>query len=509
MLINTHDLAHVLQQQGLLTADQLPLSQPTLLHDVVNEKILNPMQIAQACADYFGLHTVNLLQTPIDTTLPNLITHSLFFQYAFLPLRKNEKELLIAVSDPHYLYLANELKFQLNLTVTVAFAPYDQLMSYLNGIISQSIYSSLSDGLIENSIITVTNQLVTDAIYRRASDIHCEILQSFYRIRMRIDGILHEIVQLPTNVAAAITSRFKIMAQLDIAEKRMPQDGRFTFTTITGISRDCRLSSCPTIFGEKMVIRLLNPTKHLLHMDELGLESSQKQPLLNAITEPQGLILVTGPTGSGKTITLYTILNYINTLEKNISTIEDPVEIYLPGINQVNINIKAGLNFTTALRAFLRQDPDVIMVGEIRDYETASMAIRAAHTGHLVLSTLHTNSAAEALTRLVNMGIEPFNIASTVRLIIAQRLVRLHCTNCHGAGCESCLQGYQGRTGIFEIIPIDLQLRELILANASASVIATTAEKYGIQNLWQIGLNKANAGITSMTEIHRVLPSPH
>jgi type IV pilus assembly protein PilB len=464
------------------------------------------MQIAQACADYFGLPHINLSKNPIDTSLATLITHPLFFQYAFLPLNKNENELTIAISDPYYLFLANELKFQLNLNINMVFASYDQLMSHLNDIISKSIYLQTND---ETSIITLTNQLLTDAIYRGASDVHGEILQQFYRIRMRIDGILHEIVQLPINLAAAITSRFKIMAELDIAEKRMPQDGRFTFTTITGITRDCRISSCPTIFGEKIVIRLLNPTKHLLQIDELGLEHSQQQILLKAITEPQGLILITGPTGSGKTITLYTILNRINTQEKNISTIEDPVEIHLSGINQVNINLKAGLNFTTALRAFLRQDPDIIMVGEIRDFETASMAIRAAHTGHLVLSTLHTNSAAEALTRLVNMGIESFNIASTVTLIIAQRLVRIRCTHCDGIGCEFCLQGYKGRTGIFEILPIDQQLRELILANAPASVIAATTEKHGIQNLWQIGLNKVNARITNMTEIYRVLPSQH
>ena len=279
----------------------------------------------------------------------------------------------------------------------------------------------------EAPVVTLIQRILEDAIHHDASDIHFEPFSDHYRVRMRIDGILHTITNPSIHLANAIASRLKVMSDLDISERRLPQDGRFTFQSSTSVSRDCRINCCPTLFGEKLVVRLLNPNKSLMDIDKLGLEKQDQKKLMTAIHQPQGLVLVTGPTGSGKTVTLYTTLNLLNAESKNISTIEEPVEIQLKGINQVHVNHKAGLDFSTALRAFLRQDPDIIMVGEIRDKETASMAIRAAQTGHLVLSTLHTNSAAETLTRLINMEIAPFNIASSVSLIIAQRLIRKLC----------------------------------------------------------------------------------
>ena len=323
---------------------------------------------------------------------------------------------------------------------------------------------------LETPAVTFVEQILTDAIHRNASDIHCEPQADIYRVRMRIDGILHEITQAPPHLSSSIISRLKILAQCDISERRLPQDGRFTFTALNGQTRDCRLSSCPTLFGEKIVVRLLDANKKLLTIEELGLSPRDQTLLLNALAQPQGLILVTGPTGSGKTITLYTALEHLNRKTHNISTAEEPVEIQLSGINQVNIHEKAGLTFASVLKAFLRQDPDIIMVGEIRDRETAEIAIRAAQTGHLVLSTLHTNSAPDTLIRLLNMGIAPFNLASSLRLIIAQRLVRKLCIHCQQKGCHYCVDGYNGRQGLFEFMPISKALSSLILQSNLAEI---------------------------------------
>jgi type IV pilus assembly protein PilB len=360
--------------------------------------------------------------------------------------------------------------------------------------------------------VRFVEQTLTDAIHRQASDIHCEPLADGYRIRYRIDGLLHEILKAPLELASAVTCRLKVMSQCDISERRLPQDGRFTFGVSNEQSRECRLSTCPTLFGEKIVIRLLDSNKKILSMDELGLNGKDKSIFLKSLDSPQGLILVTGPTGSGKTITLYTALSYLNRVTHNIATVEEPVEIQLPGINQVNINDKSGLGFAAVLRAFLRQDPDILMVGEIRDQETANIAIRAAQTGHLVLATLHTNSAAATFTRLINMGIAPFNVMSSVRLIIAQRLVRKLCDRCKvpnteicsplrdylAKGCEHCAEGYQGRTGIFEFLPISKE-------NAALLSQQSSLEQQGIQTLWRSGLEKVSEGITSLQEIYRVV----
>lgn len=389
----------------------------------------------------------------------------------------------------------------------------------------------LKNDLDDAAIIRFLQQILIDAILNNASDIHFEPFENFYRIRMRIDGLLHEIIQPSADSAQRMTARLKVLSKLDIAEKRLPQDGRFTFSA-EKISKECRISSCPTLFGEKIVVRILDAMQINLDINQLGLESQQQQLFLQHILQPQGMILVTGPTGSGKTVTLYTALNLLNTLDKNISTVEEPVEINLTGINQVQVNLKAGLTFSTALRAFLRQDPDIIMVGEIRDLETAEIAIRAAQTGHLVLSTVHTNSAPETLTRLLNMGISAFNIASSISLIIAQRLVRKLCINCKqpqklpekallqagfqateindlkifmATGCKDCIKGYKGRIGIFEIMPISESLAQLIMAENNSLTIAAHARKNGMQTLYESALNKVRHGITSLEEINRVI----
>ncbi len=509
----THGFTHAIQ--GLLTQKQLDdavneasARRQPLLHFLANEKLLNPETMAKAIADYFNLEYVDLTnyqnkELPIENFYQEHLQH-----YAALPLEKKDDTLIVAISDPHHFHLIESIKFQTKLKIQTVIAPYDQLTTFINKIINdlfQKDFLSPKNNSREASAVALIDRILTDAVYRQASDIHFEPMQHRYRIRIRIDGILHETIQPPIQLSTMIASRLKIMAALDISEKRLPQDGRFTFSLKTGLNRDCRLSTCPTLFGEKLVVRILNPHKHLLSVEELGLNEKSKRLFIDAIQKPQGLILVTGPTGSGKTITLYTALNMLNDIHKNIVSIEDPVEIQLNGINQVNVHPKAGLNFSKALRAFLRQDPDIIMVGEIRDEETANMAIRAAQTGHLVLTTLHTNSAAEALTRLVNMGVAPYNIASSVNLIVAQRLVRKTCLHCLSSGCQFCMSGYKGRTGVFETLGISSAIKKLIASNASAHRLAEQAQQEGMQSLWDAASDKVKAGITTPAEIIRVI----
>jgi type IV pilus assembly protein PilB len=356
----------------------------------------------------------------------------------------------------------------------------------------------------DEPVIKFVNHVIQHALQQTASDIHIEPYTAHCRIRYRRDGILHEVAEVPSHLASRLVSRLKVMAKLDIAERRLPQDGRLQLHGM-----DIRVSTCPTLFGEKIVLRLLDPQKMSLNIDHLGFDDTQKKLFLSKIKQPQGMILVTGPTGSGKTVTLYSALHHLNTAEKNISTVEDPIEIQLTGINQVPVNPKIGLDFATVLRTFLRQDPDILMVGEIRDKETATIAIQAAQTGHLVLSTLHTNSALETITRLHSMGIEPYNIVSAVSLVIAQRLVRKLCTACkqperigkeiffRANGCDHCLQGYSGRTGIYELLPITTEITEPILNGTYLS--------QAHDSLYQAGLEKVHQGITSLSEIHRVI----
>jgi type IV pilus assembly protein PilB len=388
-----------------------------------------------------------------------------------------------------------------------------------------------ADNKQQGPMVSYLNKLMADAIQRGASDLHFEPYEQCYRVRCRIDGVLQELSQPAASWSSAIAARLKVMAQLDIAEKRLPQDGRMRLRITPQKTIDVRLSTLPTLHGEKLVMRILDSSNALLAIDALGYSAEQQAQYQQALQQAQGMILVTGPTGSGKTLSLYSGLNILNTPERNISSAEDPIEINLVGINQVQINQKIGFTFAEALRAFLRQDPDVLMVGEIRDRETAEIAIKAAQTGHLVLSTLHTNSAAESLTRLLNMGIPAYNIATSVTLIIAQRLVRLLCTQCkqahnlplaqlhqHGftadhiasmalfsaRGCEHCNHGYKGRTGIYEVMPISASLQALIMAGASSLQLAKQAQQQGMQTLRQAALGLAAAGLTSVLEANRV-----
>jgi type IV pilus assembly protein PilB len=344
------------------------------------------------------------------------------------------------------------------------------------------------------------------AIAKGASDIHFEPYQTHQRIRFRLDGILYQKKEIALNLGIRLASMLKIMARLDIGEKRLPQDGRFSLNYL-GKIYDFRLSTCPTLFGEKLAVRILNPDQISLDPTSLGLSENQHLVFEQAIRAPQGMILVTGPTGSGKTVTLYSTLNQLNRPEKNISTVEDPIEIVLPGINQVEINPKIGLTFASVLRSFLRQDPDIIMVGEIRDLETAQIALKAAQTGHLVLATLHTNSAAESLTRLINMGVSAFNLSGSLSLVIAQRLVRKICLNCQAKiiGCEKCHQGYHGRTGIFELFSISSEIKEMISKNCSPLEIERKARLLGMTTLSEAAEKKVAAKITDLKEINRVL----
>ena len=359
----------------------------------------------------------------------------------------------------------------------------------------------------DTAIIELVDQILRQAIERRASDIHFEPYQQHYRIRLRIDGLLHECTTIASSLGVRCGARLKIMANLDIAEKRLPQDGRFA-VPVSSIMQDCRLSICPTVFGEKAVVRLLNPSNASLSVAELGLSLAEQDIFYQCLSLPQGLILVTGPTGSGKTVTLYTALNLLNQSTKNIATVEDPVEINLAGINQVEINHKIGLNFATVLRTLLRQDPDIIMIGEIRDAETAQIAIKAAYTGHLVLATLHTNSAAASVTRLLNMGLAAFDLANATSLIIAQRLVRKLCQQCRQIGattCNHCHNGYLGRTAIFEMLPITQDLQELIANNCSQLQLEQKMQDLNLPSLRVAALHKIKAGITDLAEVNRVI----
>ena len=381
-------------------------------------------------------------------------------------------------------------------------------------------------------VVGFLNKVITDAIDSKSSDIHFEPYEKRFRVRYRQDGILYEVAEPPIGIASTVVARLKVMANLDISEHRLPQDGRFKMALKKGRPIDFRISTCPTMYGEKVVLRILDPTMASLDVGDLGMDETQQELFYTAVKQPQGMLLVTGPTGSGKTVTLYSALRLLNTTERNISTIEDPIEIYMEGVNQVQVNIKTGMTFSVALRAFLRQDPDVMMVGEVRDVETSDISIKAAQTGHLVLSTLHTNSAALTIARLGNMGVKAFDIVSSVTLVIAQRLVRKLCPHCKqeikdtaveftklGAlmseipdmkiyrpgSCDRCVDGYKGRIGIFEVMPMTEEMAKVIMREGTAVEIAEQAYKEGVISIAEAGLNKVKAGLTSLQEINRVV----
>lgn len=524
---------------------------------LLERKLIQANELAAFCyqesnSPWLDLDTFNPDQIP-----PEFINERLIRKNHAVPLYQRGNVLYIAVSDPTRIETLDEFQFRTRLQAEAVLVEEDKLQRLIDKLLeNESSMLGVTeqderelreidadgevreehgavnvDGKNDAPIVIYINKMLLDAIKRGASDLHFEPYEGEYRIRFRIDGVLHEIARPPFALSARIAARLKVMSQLDIAERRLPQDGRIKLRLSKNKAIDFRVSTLPTMYGEKIVLRILDAAAAMMGIESLGYESEQQKLYEEALKKPQGMILVTGPTGSGKTVSLYTGLNILNTPEVNISTAEDPVEINLHGINQVQINVKAGLTFADALRSFLRQDPDIVMVGEIRDLETAEIAIKAAQTGHLVLSTLHTNSASETLTRLMNMGVPSYNIASSVTLIIAQRLARRLCNECkepeeipkeellrqgftdeqlphlnlqHSVGCDQCTGGFKGRTGIYEVMPVTEAIQELIMSNAGSLQIARQARKEGYNSLRQSALRKVADGTISLAEANRV-----
>ena len=500
---------------------------------LVEKNLVSGEAIAKTASIEFGDPLFDLSAIDLESIPKELVTEKLIRKHHALPLFKRGNRLYVAVSDPTNLEALDEFKFHTGITTEAILVEETKLIETIEKILTDNDSSALTnlqdtdlddldissvedkdklddeaDSDVDDApIVRFVNKVLLDAINRGASDIHFEPYEKTYRVRLRQDGILSEFASPPVNLAPRLAARLKVMSRLDISERRIPQDGRFKMKLSRNRAIDFRVSTCPTLFGEKIVMRILDPSTAKMGIDALGYEDFQKTLFLNAIHRPQGMVLVTGPTGSGKTVSLYTALNILNVSEVNISTAEDPVEINLPGINQVNVNPKAGLTFSNALRAFLRQDPDIIMVGEIRDLETAEIAVKAAQTGHMVLSTLHTNSAPETLTRLMNMGIESFNLATSVTLVIAQRLARRLCSHCKTivklppealleAGfteeeiknnisvyepkeCGQCNKGYKGRVGLYEVMPVTEAIGKIIMAGGNAFDIESQMIKDG------------------------------
>ncbi|MDR2215621.1 MAG: type IV-A pilus assembly ATPase PilB [Nevskiaceae bacterium] len=519
-----------------------------------------PRDIAVVASMDFGVPLMDLDALTIDSDVTRLVSEKLLAKHRVLPMYRRGKRLFLGVADPTDLHAIDEIKFQTGLSVDAIVVEDDKLQRAVDKAIeqfeAQANMLAVDDEMVDLQgleisggddlegeasattdvddapIVRFVNKLMLDAIRRGASDLHFEPYEKIYRVRFRMDGVLKEIAQPPVQLAPKLAARLKVMARLDIAERRVPQDGRIKMRLSKNRAIDFRVSTCPTLYGEKIVMRILDPSQAMLGIDALGYEPFQKDIYLKCLAKPQGMILVTGPTGSGKTVSLYTGLNILNREDTNISTAEDPVEINLPGVNQVNVNPKVGLTFASALRAFLRQDPDVVMVGEIRDLETAEIAIKAAQTGHLVLSTLHTNDAPQTLTRLVDMGVKPYAIATSVSLIIAQRLARRLCVHCKQPidvpaealrkegfpdeeiargfqvfapkGCNHCTDGYKGRMGIYQVMPVTEEIGHLIMTGGNAMEITASAKASGVWDLRRAGLAKVSAGLTSLEEINSV-----
>jgi len=550
----------LVEEAAMLDALQAARERRTsVVSQLVASGAANARDIAVAASNEFGVPLIDLDALNVDLESIRLVSDKLLAKHRVLPLFRRGKRLFLAVADPTNLHAIDEIKFQTSLGIEAIVVEDDKLQKALDKALEQvdSQMTSLTDegdvdleslevGADEQEleekigrddvedapIVRFVNKVMLDAIRRGASDIHFEPFEKIYRVRFRIDGVLKEIAQPPVQLAPKLSARLKVMSRLDIAERRIPQDGRIKMKLSKTRAIDFRVSTCPTLFGEKIVLRILDPAQAMMGIDSLGYEPFQKELYLKYLAKPQGMILVTGPTGSGKTVSLYTGLNILNKEDTNISTAEDPSEINLPGVNQVNVNPKVGLTFATAMRAFLRQDPDVIMVGEVRDLETAEIAIKAAQTGHLVLSTLHTNDAPQTLTRLVDMGVKPYAIATSVNLIIAQRLARRLCNQCKqplevpkeallkegfsesdvGAGlkifgpkgCGNCVDGYKGRVGIYQVLPVTDAIARIILADGSAVEIGDQAAKEGVWDLRRAGLEKVKNGLTSLEEVNSV-----
>jgi len=528
---------------------------PFVTH-LVESKKLDSATVARVASQEFGVPLFDINQLDIDSIPAKVVADKIIDRHRVLPMFKRGTKLYIAIADPTNVLALDEIKFNTGLSIEGILVEEDKLAKVIesysdandttladfgddDGLEDLDIVSgdeekggNEEDGVNDTPIVKFVNKVLMDAIKTGASDIHMEPYEKSYRVRFRRDGMLQEVATPPLALAGKITARLKILSKLDIAERRVPQDGRMKMRISKNKAIDFRVNSLPTLFGEKVVLRILDPSSATLGIDKLGFEPEQKEALLKAAHSPYGMLLVTGPTGSGKTVTLYTCVNILNTPETNISTAEDPVEINLPGVNQVNVNDKVGLDFAAALRAFLRQDPDIILVGEIRDIDTASIAIKAAQTGHMVLSTLHTNSAPATLSRLVNMGVPPFNIASAVNLIVAQRLARRLCENCkqpvsvpeeallevgfkkeelngltlYGPkGCSECGDsGYKGRVGIYEVMPMSEKIGEIIMRGGTELEVEEQMLKEGVSPLRTSGLRKVKAGVTSIEEVERV-----
>ena len=520
-------------------------------------KLVTAAQLAAANSIEFGMPLFDPTALDIQASAIKLVSEELLQKHGVLPLFKRGGRLFIGTADPTNSHALDEIKFHTNLTVEPILVDEDSIRRMLeiwqqasdqfgdalddtDGLESLDIGSDdeaaksdiVADGKDDTPVVKFVNKVLVDAIKRGASDIHFEPYENDYRVRLRIDGILKQSAKMPVKLNQRVTARLKVMAQLDIAEKRVPQDGRMKLNLSKTKQIDFRVSTLPTLFGEKVVLRILDASAAKLGIEKLGYEPDQQKLFLDAIHKPDGMVLGTGPTGSGKTVSLYTALGILNDETRNISTAEDPVEIRLPGVNQVQQNNKRGMTFAAALRSFLRQDPDIIMVGEIRDLETAEIAIKAAQTGHMVLSTLHTNDAPQTIARLMNMGIAPYNITSSVTLVIAQRLARRLCSKCKRAaelpdhallaegftedqvrtgitlheaiGCDECTNGYKGRVGVYQVMPMSEQIQAIILEGGNAIQIAEVAKRAGVHDLRQSALEKARQGLTSLIEVNRV-----
>ncbi|OYQ08817.1 type IV-A pilus assembly ATPase PilB [Pseudomonas mandelii] len=549
-------LAELLTEQSAQQAyQQAQRSRISLVSYLVQNKLVKSRQVAEIASEHFGMALLDLNCLDRETQPRGLVSEKLIRQHHALPLWRRGNKLFVGICDPTNHQAINDIQFSTGLNTEAILVEDDKLSDAiekffdshstgledmadvdLDGLDIESVDDNKKDAIAgqdadDAPVVRFVHKMLLDAIKSGSSDLHFEPYEKTYRVRMRTDGMLREVASPPSQLANRIAARLKVMASLDISERRKPQDGRIKMRLSKTKSIDFRVNTLPTLWGEKVVIRILDPSSAQMGIDALGYEPEQKDLYMAALKQPQGMILVTGPTGSGKTVSLYTGLNILNTVDINISTAEDPVEINMEGINQVNVNPKQGLDFAQALRSFLRQDPDVIMVGEIRDLETAEVAIKAAQTGHMVLSTLHTNSAAETLTRLHNMGIQGFNIATSVTLIIAQRLARKLCSHCkkpivipreallkegfpeerigsftiyEPVGCDQCNRGYKGRVGIYEVVKNTPDLQRLIMAEGNSLEIDIQMRKDGFNDLRTSGLIKAMQGVTSLEEINRV-----
>ncbi|MDH3440006.1 MAG: type IV-A pilus assembly ATPase PilB [Gammaproteobacteria bacterium] len=561
---NLAGLPRRLVQDGLISEEKLleatevaKKERLPLVAYLVNQELADARAIAVAASHEFGVPLLDLDALDIDLEVVRSVDQKLINKHRVLPLVRRGQRLFLGIADPTNLQAIDDIKFQTSLRIDPVVVEQDKLEERIVKAIEA--VDTTMDGLddddfdLENldvsgeekeddvvaradiddaPVVKFVNKILLDAIQRGASDIHFEPYEKYFRVRTRLDGVLSEIARPPVALANKLCARLKVMSRMDIAERRVPQDGRIKMRITKSRAIDFRVNTCPTLFGEKIVLRILDPSQAKLGIEMLGYEDHQRALYEKHLAKPYGMILVTGPTGSGKTVSLYTGINILNTEDRNISTAEDPAEINLPGINQVNVNPKVGLTFASALKAFLRQDPDVIMVGEIRDLETAEIAIKAAQTGHLVLSTLHTNDAPRTLTRLVDMGVKPYAIATSVSLIIAQRLARRLCDSCKEVkdiprealqkegfeaedlasglrifgpkGCKSCNDGYKGRVGIFQVMEVSEAMGRIIMEGGNAMQIADQAASEGVYDLRRAGLNKVKEGVTSLEEINRV-----